>query len=318
MPPSPLSRQPYWRPPKNLWLQWKLSPLISALAINSARHNHNSQTPHPHKSLDWSFHEPPNSLSPYRYHNGKYWYFCTKCGRSGCWVCMHSDEIHQDYQDFCRDHEGVPRPFGCTHDLNAAPLSCHYHDPSDELSAPYHQLPYPKAGCPSLTPSKCLSMMSIACLLTQTLNQPVSTWPLATSAGPFPCAQVKPCSMQSPSATTYNSVLPFWKRFYLYILYCVLRPHYYISFRQHWSTYSILICTLKCALTAFLASKATVPTIIYHQKRRTTWEKALPGTSQHLSPSPLKTTVLQTPRFCLLKKMGVTRDPNSIHPSAVI
>ncbi len=44
-------------------------------------------------TLEWVY-SPPRDLSESRYFNSRHWYYCTKCGRNGRWVCTHSDEMH--------------------------------------------------------------------------------------------------------------------------------------------------------------------------------------------------------------------------------
>jgi hypothetical protein len=43
---------------------------------------------------DWLF-IPPSDMSEARTYKGRQWYFCTKCGRNGRWVCTHTDETHR-------------------------------------------------------------------------------------------------------------------------------------------------------------------------------------------------------------------------------
>lgn len=43
---------------------------------------------------DWLFTEPTD-LSEVRTYKSRQWHFCTKCGRSGRWVCTHMDETHR-------------------------------------------------------------------------------------------------------------------------------------------------------------------------------------------------------------------------------
>jgi hypothetical protein len=43
---------------------------------------------------DWVY-TPPQDLTQPRTFNGRHWYFCTKCGRNGRWVCTHRDDTHQ-------------------------------------------------------------------------------------------------------------------------------------------------------------------------------------------------------------------------------
>jgi hypothetical protein len=44
----------------------------------------------------------PSDLSQPWLFNGRQWYFCTKCGHSGRWVCTHMDATHRSSRD--RDH----------------------------------------------------------------------------------------------------------------------------------------------------------------------------------------------------------------------
>jgi len=52
-----------------------------------------------------SFYDAPEDLQKPRYYNGHYWYFCTKCGRNGHWVCTQHNDTHKDtfppYTDNC-------------------------------------------------------------------------------------------------------------------------------------------------------------------------------------------------------------------------
>lgn len=43
---------------------------------------------------DWIFDQPEDLTKP-RYFNGRHWYFCTKCGRNGRWVCTHDNTTHR-------------------------------------------------------------------------------------------------------------------------------------------------------------------------------------------------------------------------------
>jgi hypothetical protein len=52
------------------------------------RHRDNNNNP------DWLF-TPPKDMSEARTYKGRQWYFCTKCGRNGRWVCTHNDETHR-------------------------------------------------------------------------------------------------------------------------------------------------------------------------------------------------------------------------------
>lgn len=44
---------------------------------------------------DWSFYY----LIRPKYHNGRYWCYCTKCGRNGRWVCTHRDDTHKHHTE---------------------------------------------------------------------------------------------------------------------------------------------------------------------------------------------------------------------------
>ncbi len=44
---------------------------------------------------DWLL-EHPVDLNQIKYFNGRQWYFCTRCGRSGQWVCTHTTVTHGD------------------------------------------------------------------------------------------------------------------------------------------------------------------------------------------------------------------------------
>jgi hypothetical protein len=41
-----------------------------------------------------SFYDVPIDLFTPRYYEGRYWYFCSKCGKNGQWVCTHCDDTH--------------------------------------------------------------------------------------------------------------------------------------------------------------------------------------------------------------------------------
>jgi hypothetical protein len=69
---------------------------------------------YPNNNPDWLY-SPPEDLSMSRYFHGKYWYFCTKCGRSGRWVCTHRDDTHRTssprrFHDGDRDYSRYQHP----------------------------------------------------------------------------------------------------------------------------------------------------------------------------------------------------------------
>lgn len=69
---------------------------------------------YPNNNPEWLY-SPPEDLSMSRYFHGKYWYFCTKCGRNGRWVCTHRDDTHRSssprrFHDGDRDYTRYQRP----------------------------------------------------------------------------------------------------------------------------------------------------------------------------------------------------------------
>ena len=61
-----------------------------------------------------SFYDAPANLHTPKYFEGRYWYFCTKCGRNGRWVCTHRDDTHREPFDNHREtqnpEKGVQPP----------------------------------------------------------------------------------------------------------------------------------------------------------------------------------------------------------------
>jgi hypothetical protein len=66
------------------------------------RYGHNNNNP------DWIF-IPPNDLTECRTFRGRQWFFCTKCGRTGRWVCTHTDETHRSFNPYDDDAHRNPR-----------------------------------------------------------------------------------------------------------------------------------------------------------------------------------------------------------------
>jgi len=64
----------------------------------------NKEKPQRYHDHDWSFYDAPTDLLRLRYHNGRYWYFCTKCGRNGRWICTHKDATYKAYTDDAQHH----------------------------------------------------------------------------------------------------------------------------------------------------------------------------------------------------------------------
>jgi hypothetical protein len=87
----------------------KSSDLIQSLVANFSQHSQRGreyyhpsrQSAKSHASFgrqqtpDWLLDRPDN-LNQTKSFNGRQWYFCTKCGRSGRWVCTHTTETHGD------------------------------------------------------------------------------------------------------------------------------------------------------------------------------------------------------------------------------
>jgi hypothetical protein len=51
---------------------------------------------------EWVY-DAPKDLSQRKVYQGRTWYFCTKCGRDGKWVCTHSDATHRPREEYLRD-----------------------------------------------------------------------------------------------------------------------------------------------------------------------------------------------------------------------
>jgi hypothetical protein len=79
-----------------------------------------------HVTPDWLY-ERPTDLTQSKYFNGRHWYFCTKCGHQGRWVCTHSDDTHRSSRNDgqydnhrCRDDYQVNAQRGCPYDNYAS------------------------------------------------------------------------------------------------------------------------------------------------------------------------------------------------------
>lgn len=90
---------------------------------SSAKGAYNVDTP------DWLL-QPPNHPGQIKHFNGRDWYFCTKCGCQGRWVCTHMDETHDNNRhyttsdDFRRSHS--PSPSSSSH--HRSPSYSDYND----------------------------------------------------------------------------------------------------------------------------------------------------------------------------------------------
>ena len=54
-----------------------------------------SKYSNPTQKPDWLL-QCPSNLHEVKQFNGMSWYFCTKCGRNGRWVCTYRDSTHGD------------------------------------------------------------------------------------------------------------------------------------------------------------------------------------------------------------------------------
>jgi hypothetical protein len=52
-----------------------------------------SRAPAPTSHPTWLSY-PPKDLEDVKHYNGRYWHWCTKCGKDGRWVCTHTDATH--------------------------------------------------------------------------------------------------------------------------------------------------------------------------------------------------------------------------------
>jgi len=91
--------------------------LFESLAANLSSLTKMQQTSGMHKqasndlSNDRRFHydtpawvyDAPEDSSQQKVYQGKTWYFCTKCGRHGKWVCTHTDATHRPRDEYLRD-----------------------------------------------------------------------------------------------------------------------------------------------------------------------------------------------------------------------
>jgi hypothetical protein len=126
--------------------------LLCTLTANLGFHVH-SRSPRTtppsmfYDGLEWrsfkggSFYDAPSDLTTPRYYDGRFWYFCTKCGRNGRWVCTHRDDTHKDNYTMAspypssmeantmrqheRDNRGRPRDYDMYHTRDRSRSPCY-------------------------------------------------------------------------------------------------------------------------------------------------------------------------------------------------
>jgi hypothetical protein len=95
---------------------WTLAAHFSGMSAKQSKltkdmtRNVNKDRTGTHIKPDWMY-DKPQDLSQSRYFNGRHWYFCTKCGRNGRWVCTQSNDTHisprhehySNYRNHCED-----------------------------------------------------------------------------------------------------------------------------------------------------------------------------------------------------------------------